>query len=376
MNTSRRSLSAEAADAIRGMVSSVESKPNSYLPAERELVKRLGVSRVTVRRALSQLVSEGLIESVPQQGYRPVKSIDDDRRDGPMAYVLAQVSPDHAWDLTHEQIITAFSRQLMSGGRQVLAVGAEGRDAAEVFTELAAKDVWGVALDTSRDDFIDAAARSRLPVVVVDAHTHRTDIDIVIQDNFGGAHQATTWLIEKGHERIAWVGPMRGLAHYRERFAGACAAMNDAGRKLVPELTAEVADNDSEEEAALRVKRMLKSRRPPTSIVCMWQAVAQGAIRAIREAGLTVGGDVEIVAWATEREYREVLAPEFLGELMPATVVWQPDEMAALAVERLEKRAGQDHTPVCRTDVRVRLVEPQRAEDVLRRGARSVARRP
>ena len=42
------------------------------LPAEMQLVKEFGVARVTVRKALERLVSEGLIERVPGRGTVPV----------------------------------------------------------------------------------------------------------------------------------------------------------------------------------------------------------------------------------------------------------------------------------------------------------------
>ncbi|GAF92032.1 unnamed protein product, partial [marine sediment metagenome] len=73
MNTTRKTLAAGVADSIREIVAGGRVEPGAYLPTERELVKRFGVSRVTVRRALGQLVAEGLIETVPHQGYRPVR---------------------------------------------------------------------------------------------------------------------------------------------------------------------------------------------------------------------------------------------------------------------------------------------------------------
>ena len=371
MNTSRRTLSAGVADSIRDMLAAGRVPSGTYLPAERELVRRHGVSRVTVRRALRQLVGEGLIESVPYQGYRPVAPEKSETSRGAMAYVLASAGPEESWDLTHEQIISAFNRALFERGRRATALGVRGREAGDIFRELKEAGVWGVALDTSHDEFIRAAAAGSLPCVVVDAYDDAAGLDVVIQDNFNGARLATGYLTGRGHERIGWVGPARGLAHYRERFAGARSALSEVDRDFEPGLIVETSANDAWDQAAEPVRRMLARRDRPTALVCMWLEMALGTARAVREAGLRVGEDVEIAAWATEREYREVLAPEFLGGEVPATMVWRPGDMAALALERLERRAADPGTPAARLDVAVRLVEPRKAEDVVRGGARS-----
>jgi DNA-binding LacI/PurR family transcriptional regulator len=375
MNTSRRTLAAEVAETIREIVATGQVEAGSYLPPERELVKRFGVSRVTVRRALGKLVEEGLLETVPHQGYRPASAPRGDDAPGSVAYVLALAAPEQSWDFTHEQIVTAFNKRLMAEGRQALAVGAKGRSAPEVFRELRESGVWGVLLDTSLPEYVAAARASRLPFVIVDAATTEPDVDVIIQNNFTAARLAAEYLLARGQQRIGWIGPLRGGAHYRERFAGARAALTDAGRDFVPELIVEAASNEADEETVARLAKLLGSKERPNALVCMWRQWAMAAARAIRSVGLEVGKDVEIVAWATEREYREVLAGEFLGGEVPATMVWNPDEMAELAIERLEKRAKMPNSPACRVDVRVRLREPQRAEDVLRWSARAAGQR-
>jgi DNA-binding LacI/PurR family transcriptional regulator len=375
VNTSRKTLSAEVADSIRQIVATGQVENDCFLPPEREFVKRFGVSRVTVRSALGKLVEEGLIEAVAHQGYRPVSIRNEVDQTGSVAYVLALAQSKQTWDFTHEQIVTAFNKKLMGEGRQALAVYAKGRPAAVVFKELKEQGIWGLVLDTSIPEYIDAAINAKLPCVMVDAFTDRVDIDTILQGNFSGAHRATEYLLEQGHKRIAWIGPMRGVSHYRERFAGARSALNDIGSDFLPELLIEAPANEADDVTLERLKILLGSKQRPSGLICMWRQWAVVAARAIRETGLEVGKDVEIVAWATEREYREVLAAEFLGGQVPATMVWSPDEMAELAVERLQKRDSQPNAPFCRTDVRVRLIKPQKAEDVLRRNALSAGKR-
>jgi GntR family transcriptional regulator len=43
--------------------------PHSQLPSEREWVKKLGVSRITVRQALGELVQQGYLYTVPGKGF-------------------------------------------------------------------------------------------------------------------------------------------------------------------------------------------------------------------------------------------------------------------------------------------------------------------
>jgi GntR family transcriptional regulator len=62
-------LYARVCRVIADQISSGALRPRDRLPAERALCEKLEVSRVTVRRALQELVNEGLIEPAPGRGY-------------------------------------------------------------------------------------------------------------------------------------------------------------------------------------------------------------------------------------------------------------------------------------------------------------------
>lgn len=51
---------------VRALVA--DSSPGSPAPSERELVRRFGVARMTVRQALDALVGDGLLERIPGKG--------------------------------------------------------------------------------------------------------------------------------------------------------------------------------------------------------------------------------------------------------------------------------------------------------------------
>lgn len=390
MKVSRKRLSDRLAENLRTFIAEGKIEDGAYLPPERTLERQFKVSRVTVRRALSSLVREGLIESVPSCGYRPVRERARAER-GTLAYVLSAVGPGDPWDSSHARIFAAFNRAAFDRRRKLLGAGARGRDPVELYDELAGSDLWGVVLDGCWVDLAREAMRRGHPCVVVDSFLDHRGIDVVLQDNFNGARTATEYLLERGHDSIGWVGTSRlsdaerarlnasnssdseggrNLVHYRERFAGSCAAMYDYGKAFDPKHLVEVQNNEARGEAREKVAKLLAGKNRPRALVCMWQQIALGAIEAVRGAGLKFGTDIDLVFWSSEEEYRETFAPEFLGESVPAAVLWRPQEMAELALQRLEMRAAYPHAPACRTYVPARLVEPQPAEEVLRRSVK------
>lgn len=81
---------------LRGQVLSGELTPGDLIPAESELVTAYGVSRITVRAALDQLVHDGLI----------------DRQRGRGSFVRAPAVPDA------RACMVSFTDQMLGAGRE------------------------------------------------------------------------------------------------------------------------------------------------------------------------------------------------------------------------------------------------------------------
>ena len=63
-----RRLYLQIADQVRSLIAAGEFPPGSRLPAERELAKRFGVSRPSMREALIALEVEGYVDVRPGSG--------------------------------------------------------------------------------------------------------------------------------------------------------------------------------------------------------------------------------------------------------------------------------------------------------------------
>ena len=77
---------------------------------------------------------------------------------------------------------------------------------------------------------LEEAVAGGFPVVVIDEEIDlHFEVDTITVDNYGGAYQATSYLIQQGHERIAHVAGPKGLSTTTERLRGFLDAMSDAG---------------------------------------------------------------------------------------------------------------------------------------------------
>ena len=68
---------------------------------------------------------------------------------------------------------------------------------------------------------------------------------------------------------------------------------------------------------------------------------------------------LELVGWCTEQQYKGEYPTNFADGAVPATVVWNPDDMVETAMTRLAVRREQPDLPPMLFQVGVRLCEPR-----------------
>ncbi|RZL84250.1 MAG: GntR family transcriptional regulator [Rhodococcus sp. (in: high G+C Gram-positive bacteria)] len=131
-------LREQVIDALRTAILDFRIKPGQRL-VERELIEQLGVSRTTVREALRELTSEGLVTVVPQKGA-----------------IVSAPSTDEASDLYEARaaleavVVRRFAERASKS--QIMRLAAAAETFAEV-TEAGGDDV--VAVLKAKDGFYD-----------------------------------------------------------------------------------------------------------------------------------------------------------------------------------------------------------------------------
>ena len=113
-------------------------------------------------------------------------------------------------------------------------------------------------------------------------------------DNEAAFYEAARLLVQLGHRRIALINgnPDQTFAIHRER--GARRAMAASGVELPPARIRALPMTEENGYAATR--EILAADERPTAIMCSSLLMTLGIIRALRDAGLSVPGDVSLIA--------------------------------------------------------------------------------
>jgi LacI family transcriptional regulator len=201
--------------------------------------------------------------------------------------------------------------------------------------------------------------RARVPYVVIDPlGDPPAGSASVGTSNWTGAHDATQYLLDRGHRDIGLVtGPAQHL-YARARIAGYRSAMAAAGLEIRPDhIRHGTYDRASGRQL---VTSLLETDPRPTAIFICSDHMAIGGYEAIAEAGLRVPNDISVVGFDDLPEARWV-HPNL-------TTVRQPlKEMAASATSMLIRLIRGEKLDSQRLELATTLIERASTRDVSRR---------
>src|SRR5688572_1723532 len=138
-------------------------------------------------------------------------------------------------------------------------------------------------------------AERGIPVVVGGRPSRGTTVDVVDVDNVQGALQAVRHLIALGRRRIVTVTGPLDMAPAQDRLSGYRSGLAEAGIEPDPRL--ELAGDFEQMTARDAVERFLSEGETFDAVFAASDAMALGAMSALRRAGLRVPDDVAIVGY-------------------------------------------------------------------------------
>jgi len=113
-------------------------------------------------------------------------------------------------------------------------------------------------------------------------------------DGARGVYLAVKQLADAGHRRIGFLGWPEGNEVGDDRHCGWLAATTEFG---LPTRGLVARGPDGIGSGTQVAEQLLSCARPPTAVVCVSDALAVGAMRAIEQRGLGVGQDVAVIGF-------------------------------------------------------------------------------
>ncbi|PKU25067.1 LacI family DNA-binding transcriptional regulator [Telmatospirillum siberiense] len=331
----------------------------------KDVARVAGVSPATVSRVLGNgtVVSDALraqVEAaVRKTGYRPNLSARRlrSRHSQTIGLIVADI---------RNPFFTAVGRAVediayQAGLRVILCNTDENPEKEALYLRLMEEErVTGVIFAPTRQtvDRMTETPQS-FPTVLIDRACHRSQEDAVVLDNHASAGMLVEHLHAQGYRRMIGLFGNASTTGI-ERHDGYIAAMTRFG--LTPDAvfippTSEAA----EAEVRRRIAEGVAAR--PDAVIASNGLLLMGVVRAVREAGLVIPGDLAVAGFDNER-WTELVGPGI-------TVIEQPVEaIGRTAMAMLLERLDTPDAPIRKVVLNGRCVV--RGSTAARRTSRAV----
>ena len=200
------------------------------------------------------------------------------------------------------------------------------------------------------DRLVHDIMKTNVPVVFVDYGADDIHASRVLIENREGVSMATRHLIDKGHQKIGFIGSNDGHPSERERYLG----FEDAMREAHLPVHAEWIDRDETdttlENGVSAFTRIWQSDPRPDAIICFNDAIALGVIHSAASKGVRVPDELAVVG------FDDVEAAHLVQPALTTMRVVKED-LGAAAVQALVDRISNPGRNPATTRIRVELIE-------------------
>ncbi len=204
-----------------------------------------------------------------------------------------------------------------------------------------------IVLPRGLPDYVEQLKADAFPFVLIDYDAEAPGCSVVNATNRSGTRDAIRHLLDLGHRRIGFITGRPNVGATTERLAGFLEAMAEASLSVRDE---DIVPGTFMEPGGYAAAMALLARpERPTAIFASSDAAAIGALRAARQIGLSIPGDLSLVGFDD--------IPEALYVTPSLTTVRQPlREMGRAAVRQLMGLVDQPARPPARLVLETELI--------------------
>jgi len=146
------------------------------------------------------------------------------------------------------------------------------------------------------DELVADLEEKGVPAVLIPGFLADSKINVasVNSENYKSVYRAVDYLLNLGHRKIAFILGTMNSRYSLERFQAYQAAFKDHGLAYDPRYIVE--SDFSRTDGFRMMGRLLDLTDRPSAVICINDSVTPGALSQINARGLTIPGDISIVA--------------------------------------------------------------------------------
>jgi DNA-binding LacI/PurR family transcriptional regulator len=270
----------------------------------KDIARIAGVSLGTVSHVLNdsagvrEPVRQRVLKAVQAAGYQPSQLARGLRRD--KTNMIGMIIPDIT-NPFFPAVVRGAEDVAFSNGYRLILCNTDNDHSKELVHLNELRTYLPAGLIVIPSNFSDLTTQAEsyrrvgTGVVCIDRLPKNWSGDSVTADNEAGAYNATRYLLQTGHTRLACItGPLH-LTNAMERLGGFKRALQNAKLHIGPEYIQETTfDKHGGHLKALTLLRLIPR---PTAIFAGNDMVALGALLAIRELGLRCPEDISLIGF-------------------------------------------------------------------------------
>lgn len=266
---------------------------------ERDLTQQFDVSRVTVRKAIQELVHEGFLYRVQGKGtfvFGKDKQIKN--KTNSIGVIL---------DYSHKEL----ESQMLTGIEEILEINDfsmtykssnnDYKKESETIQRMKNEGVNGLIILPAEDQKDSTAIldlkSEQFPFVLIDRRLQGCETDCVMSDNINGSYTATEYLIQLGHEKIGFVkSEFTKTSSIEDRIIGYQNALKEYGIEVEDNMIFSY-DLSLDEKSKDRALHQFIKDKKPTAVLALNDYHALDIFKMCRKKGIIIPEDLSVVGF-------------------------------------------------------------------------------
>lgn len=270
----------------------------------RDIAKKVGVSTVTVSKALTDKDGVGselraVIKATAEEMGYTYSGIGDGFRRG-RSYNIGVIVEEHYVDNSttvfpfYMKMYNSINKQMSQFHYSVIMEAITSKMLAEhrmpdIVTERKVDGV--IVLGQMKSDYLKVLRENKLPVVYLDFYDRTMEVPSVINDNMYGTYVLTNYLVAMGHKKIAYVGSIDATASILDRYLGYYRSLLTHQLKMPDDYI--IPDRDDEGYSI----DLQMPKEMPTAFVCNCDGTANLLMKLLISRGYRIPQDISVVGF-------------------------------------------------------------------------------